>query len=82
MTIPPHVIEGWQNILKDVEAVVEGKLLIPHPLLPEGYGIGLPSYVDNPAPLDLVVGYLRSTSTLMLPKARSRPCKTGEHSKG
>lgn len=54
MTIPPHVIEGWQNILIDVEAVVEGKLLIPHPLLPEGYGISLPSYVDNPAPLDLV----------------------------
>ena len=54
LTIPPRLAEGWQNILLDIEAVLEGKLLIPHPGLPEGYGISLPAYVDNPTPLDLV----------------------------
>jgi hypothetical protein len=52
LTIPPRVAEGWQNILLDIEAVLEGKLLIQHPLLPEGYGISLPAYVNAPSPVD------------------------------
>ena len=51
--IPERVAEGWQNILADAEAVLDGRLLIPHPLLPPGHGISLPAYVENPAPLDL-----------------------------
>lgn len=54
LTIPPRVAEGWQNILMDVEAVLEGKLLIQHPLLPEGYGISLPAYVNDPSPVNLI----------------------------
>jgi len=54
LTIPPRLATGWQAILKDIEAVLEGKLLIPHPALPEGYGVSLPAYVDDPTPLDLV----------------------------
>lgn len=52
--IPPQLAEGWQKILADVEATLEGDLLIHHPLLPDGYGISLPAYVANPAPLDLI----------------------------
>lgn len=54
LDIPPRIADGWQNILADAEAVLEGKLLIPHPLLPEGHGISLPAYVEDPAPLDLM----------------------------
>ncbi|MCF6231959.1 MAG: hypothetical protein L3J36_02465 [Rhodobacteraceae bacterium] len=54
LTIPPGLAAGWQAILKDIKAVLEGKLLIPHPVLPEGYGISLPAYVADPTPLDLV----------------------------
>ncbi|MFT7594078.1 MAG: hypothetical protein ACI8R4_001396 [Paracoccaceae bacterium] len=53
LTIPPGLAESWQNILEDVEAVLEGKLLIPHWLLPYGYGISLPAYVNDPAPVAL-----------------------------
>ncbi len=54
ITIPPRVATGWQNILADAEAVLEGKLLLPHPLLPTGYGINLRAYVNDPGPLVLV----------------------------
>ncbi|MFN3210347.1 MAG: hypothetical protein ACE369_15340 [Roseovarius sp.] len=50
--IPPRVAEGWQKILSDAEAVLEGRLLLPHPLLPSGHGINVASYVADPAPLD------------------------------
>ncbi|VAW05830.1 hypothetical protein MNBD_ALPHA07-741 [hydrothermal vent metagenome] len=54
ITIPPGLAEGWQSILNDIEAVLDGKLLITHPLLPEGYGISIPAYVADPAPLNIV----------------------------
>jgi hypothetical protein len=54
LSIAPGLAEGWQNILNDVEAVLDGKLLISHPLLPEGYGISIPAYVADPAPLNIV----------------------------
>ena len=52
--IPPRLAEGWQAILKDVEDMLNGNLLIHHPLLPEGYGISVPAYVANPSSLDLI----------------------------
>lgn len=52
--ISPELAEGWQSILKDFEATLNGDLLIPHPLLPDGYGLSLPAYVANPSGLDLV----------------------------
>lgn len=52
--IPQRVAEGWQAILADAEALLEGRLLIPHPLLPQGHGIDVTAYVADPAPLDPV----------------------------
>lgn len=52
ITIDPEVARTWQSILADGEAVLEGKLLIPHPLLPTEYGINLKSYIENPTPLE------------------------------
>ena len=34
--------------------MLEGKLLIPHRYLPEGYGISLPAYLDDPSPVGLI----------------------------
>jgi hypothetical protein len=52
--IPQRVAEGWQAILADAEALLEGRLLIPHPLLPLGHGIDVTAYIADPAPLDPV----------------------------
>jgi hypothetical protein len=52
--IPPGSQEAWQSILSDAEAVLDGKLLVPHPLLPDGVGINLRTYFDAPGALDPV----------------------------
>jgi hypothetical protein len=54
ITIPEGAPEAWQKLLSDAEAVLEGKLLIPHSLLPDGYGISLAAYLENPGPIDLL----------------------------
>lgn len=54
LEIEPRVAKAWQEILADAEAVLDGKLLIPHPLLPAGHGISLSSYETDPTPLDLL----------------------------
>lgn len=73
--IPPQLAEGWQNILSDVEATLEGKLLINHPLLPEGYGLSLPAYVANPSALDLI-GWIHGVDAY--PYAAKGPRLTGQ----
>ncbi|WP_456386645.1 hypothetical protein [Profundibacter sp.] len=73
--IPPQLAEGWQNILSDVEATLEGKLLINHPLLPEGYGLSLPAYVANPSGLDLI-GWIHGVDAY--PYAAKGPRLTGQ----
>lgn len=52
--IPEDAARLWQAILNDAELVLNGDLLIPHPLLPAGYGISLKSYIQNPSPIDIV----------------------------
>lgn len=52
--LPANAGELWQRILADVELVLDGRLLIPHPVLPTGYGINLAAYFENPVGLDLV----------------------------
>lgn len=47
----------WQTILDDALAVLDGRLLVPHPLLPSDTGINLASWFDNPSSLD-VIGWL------------------------
>ncbi|MGB7271048.1 MAG: hypothetical protein WBC90_16170, partial [Albidovulum sp.] len=54
LTIAPRVAEAWQKILLDAEAVLEGKLLIPHMLLPAGHGIDLSAYIADPSPIDFI----------------------------
>ena len=49
-----ELAQAWQNILAEAEAVLEGRLLIPHPLLPQGHGISLKAYVEDPAAIDLL----------------------------
>ncbi len=53
LTIPAELAQGWQAILADAAAVLDGRLLVPHPLLPAGHGIDVSAYVADPAPLDL-----------------------------
>ncbi|WP_317056265.1 hypothetical protein [Roseovarius rhodophyticola] len=52
--IPDGAPEAWQAILADIEAVLQGDLLITHPLLPPGHGISIPAYVEDPSPLSLL----------------------------
>lgn len=54
ITIPAQTAQTWQKILKEADALVQGKLLAPHPLLPDGMGISLKAYFEDPAPLDLL----------------------------
>ncbi|MGB7318254.1 MAG: hypothetical protein WBC85_09850 [Planktotalea sp.] len=52
--ITQETAETWQHILEEADALVQGNLLIPHPLLPQGTGISLKAYFDDPSPLDLL----------------------------
>ncbi|MGP6088152.1 hypothetical protein [Antarctobacter jejuensis] len=49
-----EVSRAWLSVLDDAEAMLNGTLLIPHPLLPKGYGINLSAWFDDPSDLDLV----------------------------
>ncbi|MEM8693980.1 MAG: hypothetical protein AAGG57_19180 [Pseudomonadota bacterium] len=40
--------------MNDASDLIEGHLLIPHPLLLDGYGIDLSVYFEAPSSLDLV----------------------------
>lgn len=50
----PRLVEAWKGVLDDAEAVLNGRLLLPHPLLPPGHGISLAHYESAPTPIDLV----------------------------
>ncbi|WP_137699671.1 coiled-coil domain-containing protein [Marimonas lutisalis] len=52
--VPARMAEAWQKILSDAEAVLEGRLLLPHPLMPDGTGISLAAYFADPGPIDLI----------------------------
>lgn len=54
LEVTSEMAEAWQMILTEGEALLDGSLLIPHPLLPEGYGISLKLFAENPAPLEFV----------------------------
>jgi uncharacterized small protein (DUF1192 family) len=52
--IDPEMTRAWQGVLEDAEAVLNGRLLIPHPMLPAGHGISLAHYERYPSPIDLI----------------------------
>ncbi len=54
LRVDEDMAQGWQDILEDAENLLEGRLLLPHPLLPAGTGISLKAYADNPGPLDVL----------------------------
>lgn len=54
IAVNQQTADAWQAILDDAEALLDGRLLLPHPLLPEGVGISLKAYAENPGPLDLL----------------------------
>jgi len=54
VSIDAQTISAWQSILDDAQGVLEGRLLVPHPLLPEGYGINVSAWLDDPGPIDLI----------------------------
>ena len=62
VTISEDMIQTWQDILLDANALVKGELLIPHPLLPRGMGISLAAYFEDPAPLD-ILGWIHGRSS-------------------
>lgn len=53
-TVDAEMIAAWQDILNDGEDLLEGRLLLPHPLIPGGRGISLAAYFDRPSPLGLL----------------------------
>lgn len=50
---PDGAADQWQVILAEIEAMLNGELLVQHPLLPEHYGINIPAFVANPSPLTI-----------------------------
>lgn len=54
VVVDADIIAAWQAILADAEDVLEGRLLLPHPLLPEGQGINVAAYFEDPTPIELL----------------------------
>jgi hypothetical protein len=54
VTLEPGTAEAWLTVLDEAEAVLQGRLLLPHPLLPQGVGINLASWFDAPGPVDVL----------------------------
>lgn len=52
--VDANMARGWQAILQDAEDLLEGRLLLPHPLLPGDMGISLKAYAENPGSLDVI----------------------------
>lgn len=54
-TISEAQIEGWQEVLDELEAVAEGERLLPHPRFKAGLGIDVEALVQDPPEFDLVL---------------------------
>lgn len=52
VVLAPGTAAAWLTVLDEAEAVLQGRLLLPHPMLPEGVGINLASWFDAPGPVD------------------------------
>ena len=51
--VPQGTAAGWQAVLDDAEALLNGTRLMPHWRLREGAGINLRRLMDDPVPVDL-----------------------------
>lgn len=54
LRMPPGTGARWQAVLADAEAVLEGRLLVPHWRYGAEAGINLQRLFDEPVPVDLV----------------------------
>ena len=54
VTVDPGAGAAWLRVLEEAEAVLTGRLLVPHPMLPKGTGINLAAWFDAPGPVDLM----------------------------
>jgi len=52
--VAPGAGAAWLRVLEEAEAMLTGRLLVPHPMLPDGTGINLAAWFDAPAPLDVL----------------------------
>ncbi|MHA3914057.1 hypothetical protein [Halovulum sp. GXIMD14793] len=52
--LPDGAGPTWVAVLDDVEAMLNGELLIPHWRYSNAYGIDVAKFLDDPAPLDLL----------------------------
>jgi len=72
LRFPAGTSAAWLAVLSDIEKVLDGDLLLPHPILGEGIGLNVALYLDNPAPIDIsawlhghgAVAYLQAGPTL------------------
>ncbi|MEM7057016.1 MAG: hypothetical protein AAF557_05460 [Pseudomonadota bacterium] len=53
LVFPKGLGETWLAVLSDIEKVLDGDLLIPHPLLGRNGGINLAKYFADPSPIDV-----------------------------
>lgn len=61
LTIDQELADAWQAVLADGEALLDGRLLIQHPLLPQDMGVSVARWLDDPAPID-ILGWVHGTS--------------------
>lgn len=52
--VDPEAGPAWLRVLDDAEALLTGRLLIAHPMLPDGTGISLSTWFEAPGPIDLL----------------------------
>lgn len=53
--ISQEQIDGWMHVVDEVEAIADGKKLLPHWRIVDGTGINVDKLVANPPKLDLVL---------------------------
>ncbi|AKS45034.1 hypothetical protein SAMN05444287_0122 [Octadecabacter temperatus] len=51
---PADLGDQWRNVLTEAEMMLNGELLIPHWRLPEGMGINVAAFMQNPPELDII----------------------------
>jgi hypothetical protein len=64
-------IDGWLKVLDELQAILEGKKLLPHWRLRPGIGISVPKLVASPPRLDLV---LLIQGSALVPYLEEAPC--------
>lgn len=68
--LPPNTGATWMGVLADLQALLDGTLLVPHWALPPGSGIDIGAFLEKPAPIDLI-GWAHGIDAL--PFARQGP---------